>query len=407
MRGVDLGAPQRIGMRPQHRLRARRGAGGILHAAGRERIGRAARPVGAVAEQRFETVAARRGLAGRGRCTGIVRDHGNPAQVLAVRGDHLGISGLGDGGDRAAMARKIFHLRGRRAGVGGDRDRAEFDAGEPGQHRLDAVVQMNQHELARLDAAPAKAGGERADAVVKFAIAPCPRRRIERRPDQERMIAADFGAHPAAATARRALRMVRRCPAVLANSHGSSRAALDGRLVVLVFAWAVVLPPDRAVGKSAIADSHRASWPGLTTYCSADPQPGHDDLHDGVVLAPPHTTKSRSGCRRDRGNRPSAACRGRPVCRPGLPRSQRPLAFRCATTSSGVLEVRKHRSSLPAVSWSAVNHSTLSASLRPHVDLLVAEHQRGPRRLAVARIEHLDLHAEDLAVPLGRARHVG
>src|SRR6185312_6350071 len=38
-----------------------------------------------------------------------------------------------------------------------------------------------------------------------------------------------------------------------------------------------------------------------------------------------------------------------------------PLAFRWATTSSGVLDVRKHRSSLPAVSWSAVNHSTLSA----------------------------------------------
>src|ERR1700722_5982512 len=44
---------------------------------------------------------------------------------------------------------------------------------------------------------------------------------------------------------------------------------------------------------------------------------------------------------------------------------------------------------------------------RPHVDLLVAEHQRRPRRLAGAGIEHPDLHAEDFLVPLRRARHVG
>ena len=31
---------------------------------------------------------------------------------------------------------------------------------------------------------------ERADAIVKFAVAPDPRRRIERRPDQERMVVA-------------------------------------------------------------------------------------------------------------------------------------------------------------------------------------------------------------------------
>ncbi len=182
-------------MRPQHRLRPRGGARGILHGAGRQRIGRPARPVGAVGEQGSKLVAARGGLAGRGRRTRIVRYHRDPAQVLAMRGDDLGISGLGDGGDRAAMVGKILHLRRRRAGVGGDRDGAELDAGEPGQHRLDAVIQMDQYEFARLDAAPAKAGGERADAVVKFAITPCSRRRVERRPDQERMVAADFGAH--------------------------------------------------------------------------------------------------------------------------------------------------------------------------------------------------------------------
>ncbi len=48
MRGVDLGAPQRVGVGPQHRLRPRRGARGVLHAAGGERIGRAPWTVGTV-----------------------------------------------------------------------------------------------------------------------------------------------------------------------------------------------------------------------------------------------------------------------------------------------------------------------------------------------------------------------
>src|SRR5882724_5670689 len=42
----------------------------------------------------------------------------------------------------------------------------------------------------------------------------------------------------------------------------------------------------------------------------------------------------------------------------------------------------------------------------PHIDLLVAEDQRGPGCLAFARIEHPDLHAEDCSIPLRRARHV-
>ena len=113
-----------------------------------------------------------------------------------MRGDHFGIGRLGDRGNRAAMAGEIFHFGGRRAGVGGDRNGAEFDAGKPGQHRLDAIVEMDQHELAGLDAALGKARGERADPIVKFAVAPDPRRRIERRPDQKRMIAAGFGLHP-------------------------------------------------------------------------------------------------------------------------------------------------------------------------------------------------------------------
>src|SRR6202022_3242609 len=43
---------------------------------------------------------------------------------------------------------------------------------------------------------------------------------------------------------------------------------------------------------------------------------------------------------------------------------------------------------------------------RPYIDFLVAEDQRCPGRLALARVEHLDLHAEDFSVPFGGARHV-
>src|SRR3954463_4831509 len=38
---------------------------------------------------------------------------------------------------------------------------------------------------------------------------------------------------------------------------------------------------------------------------------------------------------------------------------------------------------------------------RPDVDLLVTELQRSPRRFAAAGVEHLDFHAENLAVPRG------
>ena len=112
-----------------------------------------------------------------------------------MRRDHGGIGWLRDRGHRAAMIGKIFHLRRRRAGVGGHRNGAEFDAGKPGQHGLDAIVEMDQQIFARLDAARRKPGGKRADAVVKFAVTPDPRRRIERRPDQERVIAAGSRAH--------------------------------------------------------------------------------------------------------------------------------------------------------------------------------------------------------------------
>ncbi len=234
MRRVDLGAPQRIGMRPQHRLRARRGAGGILHAARRQRIGGAARPAGAVGEQLLEAIRARRSAALRGRSAGVVRNHRKPAQIPAMRRDHPGIGRLRNRGNRAAVTRKIFHLRRRGAGVGGDGDGAEFDAGEPGQHSLDAVIEMNQDEFARLDAACFEPRGERADAVVKFAVSPDPRRRIERRPDQKRMVAARLGPHPQQPRHVHPGKRPHHARGCFRIRHFSSRAALLAAFVFLL-----------------------------------------------------------------------------------------------------------------------------------------------------------------------------
>src|SRR2546430_453242 len=49
----------------------------------------------------------------------------------------------------------------------------------------------------------------------------------------------------------------------------------------------------------------------------------------------------------------------------------------------------------------------LVGAVGPHIDLLVAEHQGGPRRLARTRIEHPDLHAENGCVPFCGTRDVG
>jgi hypothetical protein len=123
----------------------------------------------------------------------VLRLH--PAQVFAIGGNQLSIGGLGDRCDRAAMVGEIFHLGGSRAGVGGHRDRAELDTGKPGEHRLDAIVEMDQHEIARLDAAFDQPRSERTDPLMKFAVAPFVRRRVERRPDQKRMVAPRLAAH--------------------------------------------------------------------------------------------------------------------------------------------------------------------------------------------------------------------
>ena len=164
----------------------------------------------------------------RGRCSGVVRNHRDPAQVSAMRRDHLGIGGLGDRGNRAAMTGKIFHLRRRGAGVGGDGDGAEFDAGEPGQHRLDAVVEMDQHKFAGLDAArgearrPARRRGRgiRRSSIYAPAHRTAPRSETDGRGGSRRA--------SAAATARRGRRRGRPRPAAVSFAS-SPPARLFGR----------------------------------------------------------------------------------------------------------------------------------------------------------------------------------
>ena len=183
-------------MGPQHRLRPRRGAGGVLHAAGRPAdrwrgaAGRRCRRTALRNCRRAGSRLAPALLPASCEITAIQR------RLAAMRRDHFGIGRLGDRGHRAAMTGEIFHLRRRRAGVGGHRNGAELDAGEPGQHGLDAVVEMDQHIFAGLDAARDEPRGQRADPLVKFAVRPAPRRRVERRPDQERMVAPRLGPHP-------------------------------------------------------------------------------------------------------------------------------------------------------------------------------------------------------------------
>src|SRR5215475_12870356 len=48
----------------------------------------------------------------------------------------------------------------------------------------------------------------------------------------------------------------------------------------------------------------------------------------------------------------------------------------------------------------------LVGTLWPHIDLLVAEHQRCPLRLSLSGIEHHSLHAEGFLVPRDRTRNV-
>jgi len=118
-----------------------------------------------------------------------MRRHGDPAQRLAMGGDEFRIRRLGDRRDRSAVLGEILHLGSGRSRVGGDRNGAEFRAGIPGEDRLRAVVKMDEDEVASPDAARRKACGEPADALVEGAVGERLAGALERRPEEERMVA--------------------------------------------------------------------------------------------------------------------------------------------------------------------------------------------------------------------------
>src|SRR5258705_11469904 len=128
-----------------------------------------------------------------------------------------------------------------------------------------------------------------------------------------------------AATARRALRRVRQCPALPVNWSLILPCSLTA---AFGFCLGVVLPLDGAMSKSevgcrAFSTSLRAkrSNPRLSARTDELLRFARND-GQGVALnrRHPHTTKSRSGFHPDPGNKPIAACRGPLALPPGLPR---------------------------------------------------------------------------------------
>ena len=104
VQGIDAGAPERVGMGPEHTLGSRGGARGELHAEGRHRILRACRQDDRVGVEPREAVLEGRAPLG-GRIAVVGLGHGQPAQVRAVRGHQGPQARLRDARDGAAVAR--------------------------------------------------------------------------------------------------------------------------------------------------------------------------------------------------------------------------------------------------------------------------------------------------------------
>ena len=179
-------------------------------------------------------------------------------------------------------AGEIFHFRRRRAGVGGHRNGAEFDAGKPGQHGLDAIVEMDQDILAGLDAARGKARrpARRPARETRRSSRPAPAPRTAPRSETDGRAASRPAS--AAATARPARRMARRCPALPVNSTWILPRSLAGCFVVI--AW------EQFCHWMARRRKSRPRHPGLAAFASLqDVARAADSLgsragpqHDGV-----------------------------------------------------------------------------------------------------------------------------
>jgi hypothetical protein len=129
-----------------------------------------------------------------GRLAVVVARHRNPLQRLATARHQFGKFGLGDACHRAAVLRVITQFIGHGARIGRHRDRAHPGAGVPGQQGLGAVVQVDQDTVAGLDTALLQARSDAGDVGMELAVGPDLIRAVERRPDQERVIAPAAGA---------------------------------------------------------------------------------------------------------------------------------------------------------------------------------------------------------------------
>jgi hypothetical protein len=122
-----------------------------------------------------------------------VLSHRQPFDVLGMGGHGFSQLGLGDGGNGVAVIGEVFELGTGRARVGGDGHGPEPRAGKPQDFHLRRIVEVHQHVVAGLDAAPAKAGRRAPNAVAKLPIRPGLALARKRLPNQEGVIAAGFG----------------------------------------------------------------------------------------------------------------------------------------------------------------------------------------------------------------------
>ncbi|MCY1183242.1 hypothetical protein D9M73_238480 [compost metagenome] len=86
-----------------------------------------------------------------------------------------------------------MHLLRRGAGVGVDRHGAQFTAGSPGDEKLRAVLQVDQHPVALFHSARRERGGDTAYRIMELRVAVGRRRAVEGLPDQQRLVAMGGG----------------------------------------------------------------------------------------------------------------------------------------------------------------------------------------------------------------------
>src|SRR5262245_10687622 len=130
----------------------------------------------------------------RGGGAGIVGSYCDPTQPAAVMVDQARQRRLGHGRHCPAMIGEVSNLVSRRAGVRRNRDGAELGACIPSEYALQAVLEVDQHKIARLDPALCKSRSQATHGIMEFAIRQCSGGAFERLPDEEGMVLSSPGA---------------------------------------------------------------------------------------------------------------------------------------------------------------------------------------------------------------------